>query len=72
MRVALGTDVGAGTGLSVLKEALTAYQLQMLRDDAPPIGPAHLLYLSTRAGALALGLGTRSATSRRAARPTSC
>jgi guanine deaminase len=56
VRVALGTDVGAGTGLSVLKEALTAYQLQMLRDDRPPLGPAHLLYLSTRAGALALGV----------------
>ena len=25
-------------------------------DDAPPIGPAHLLHLSTRAGALALGM----------------
>jgi guanine deaminase len=56
VRVALGTDVGAGTGLSVLKEALTAYQLQMLRPDRPPLGPAHLLYLSTRAGALALGM----------------
>ena len=56
VRVALGTDVGAGTGLSMLKEALTAYQLQMLRPDPPPIGPAHLLYLSTRAGALALGM----------------
>jgi guanine deaminase len=56
VRVALGTDVGAGTGLSVLKEALTAYQLQMLRDDPPLIGPAHLLFLSTHAGALALGL----------------
>ena len=56
VRVALGTDVGAGTGLSVLKEALMAYQLQMLRDDSPPLGPAHLLYLSTRDGALALGL----------------
>ena len=56
VRVALGTDVGAGTGLSVLKEALTAYQLQMLRADRPPLGPAHLLYLATRAGALALGM----------------
>ena len=56
VRVALGTDVGAGTGLSMLKEALTAYQLQMLRPDPPPIGPAHLLYLSTRAGARALGM----------------
>jgi guanine deaminase len=56
VRVALGTDIGAGTGLSMLKEALMAYQLQMLRADAPLIGPAHLLYLSTRAGALALGM----------------
>jgi guanine deaminase len=56
VRVALGTDVGAGTGLSMLKEALTAYQLQMLRQDPPPIGPAHLLFLCTRAGALALGM----------------
>jgi guanine deaminase len=56
VRVALGTDVGAGTGLSMLKEALTAYQMQMLRQDPPPIGPAHLLFLSTRAGALALGM----------------
>jgi guanine deaminase len=56
VRVALGTDVGAGTGLSMLKEALAAYQMQMLREDPAPIGPAHLLYLSTRAGALALGM----------------
>jgi guanine deaminase len=40
----------------MLKEALTAYQLQMLRQDPPPIGPAHLLFLCTRAGALALGM----------------
>jgi guanine deaminase len=56
VRIALGTDVGAGTGLSMMKEALAAYQMQMLRADPPPIGPAHLLYLSTRAGALALGV----------------
>ena len=30
VRVALGTDVGAGTGLSMLKEGLMAYQAQML------------------------------------------
>ena len=47
VRVALGTDVGAGTGLSVLKEALTAYQLQMLRGTTrrrstrPPPVPLH-------------------------------
>jgi guanine deaminase len=56
VRVALGTDVGAGTGLSVLKEALMAYYVQMLREDRRRLGPAHLLHLATRAGAVALGL----------------
>lgn len=32
-----------------------AYQGQMLQPDGVPLGPAHLLYLATRAGALALG-----------------
>jgi guanine deaminase len=54
--VALGTDVGAGTGLSMLKEALMAYHTQMLRPDGRRLGAAELLYLATRAGALALGL----------------
>jgi guanine deaminase len=57
VRVALGTDVGAGTGLSVLKEALLAYKIQMLRPDGVRLAPAHLLYLATSAGAQALGLG---------------
>jgi guanine deaminase len=57
VRFALGTDVGAGTGLSLFKEALMAYHVQKVREDGEPIGPAHLLYLATRAGALALGLG---------------
>jgi guanine deaminase len=52
----LGTDVGAGTGLSLLKEGLAAYQLQMVRDDRHPLSPAHLLHLATRSGARALGL----------------
>jgi guanine deaminase len=57
VRVALGTDVGAGTGLSLFKEALTAYQVQMvLSSDGMPLGPAHLLWLATGAGAAALGL----------------
>jgi guanine deaminase len=56
VRVALGTDVGAGTGLSMLKEGLVAYQMQMLRPDGVRLGPAHLLWLSTSAGASALGL----------------
>ncbi|HYB29027.1 MAG TPA: guanine deaminase [Solirubrobacteraceae bacterium] len=57
VRVALGTDVGAGTGLNMLGEGLTAYQVQMLEGPAGVrLGPAHLLWLATRAGALALGL----------------
>jgi guanine deaminase len=57
VRFALGTDVGAGTGLSLFKEGLMAYHVQMVRPDGHMIGPAHLLWLATRAGALALGLG---------------
>jgi guanine deaminase len=57
VRFALGTDVGAGTGLSLFKEGLMAYHVQMVRTEGHLIGPAHLLYLATRAGALALGLG---------------
>ena len=56
--VALGSDVGAGTGFSLLKEGLQAYFMQQLRGpDGVPLSPAHLLYLATRAGAEALGLG---------------
>ena len=54
--VALGTDVGAGTGLSMLKEGLMAYHVQMLAPDGYRLGPAELLYLATGAGAAALGL----------------
>jgi len=54
LTVALGTDVGAGTGLCLLGEALAAYQGQMLQGH--PLTPAQLLYLATRAGAEALGL----------------
>lgn len=57
VQVALGTDVGAGTGLSMLKEGLMAYQVQMLAGSAGvPLGPARLLWLATGAGASALGL----------------
>lgn len=56
VRVALGSDVGGGTGFSILKEGLQAYQAQMLQPDGVPLGPAHLLYLATRAGAEALEL----------------
>lgn len=53
---ALGTDVGAGGGFSVPKEALQAYLLQRIVPDGFVLGAAHLLYLATRAGAEALGL----------------
>lgn len=56
VRFALGTDVGAGTGLSLLKEGLTSYLVQRLRPDGFRLRPEHLLYLTTRAGAEALGL----------------
>ena len=56
VRLALGSDVGGGTGFSLFKEGLMSYQGQMLHSDGFLLGPAHLLYLATRAGALALGL----------------
>ena len=56
VRVALGTDVGAGTGFGMLKEALMAYQVQMLQPDGVRLGPSELLWLATGAGAGALGL----------------
>jgi guanine deaminase len=56
--VALGSDVGAGTGFSLLKEGLQAYFTQrLLGPNGQPLTPVHLLYLATRAGAEALGLG---------------
>ena len=51
VRFGMGTDVGAGTGLSMLKEGLVAYHVQMVRDQGHMLGPAHLLYLATAAGA---------------------
>lgn len=57
VRVGLGTDVGAGTGFSLLKEGVQSYFMQRLD---PACGVAfsstHLLYLATAAGADALGL----------------
>jgi len=58
--VALGSDVGAGTGLYMPKESLQAYFMQQLLGAAGlPLAPAHLLYLATRAGARALGIDHR-------------
>jgi guanine deaminase len=57
VRIALGSDVGAGTGFSLFKEGLQAYFIQQLRGaDGVPLTAAHLLYLATGAGAAALGL----------------
>ncbi|MFD4327858.1 guanine deaminase [Nocardioides sp. NPDC058538] len=59
VRVAMGSDVGAGTGFSLLKEGLSAYVAQQLLGEAGhPLTPTHLLRLATVAGAEALGLGT--------------
>jgi guanine deaminase len=56
VRVALGTDVGAGTGFGILKEALQSYLMQRVLSDGVLLSPPQLLYLATRAGAAALGL----------------
>jgi guanine deaminase len=53
---ALGTDVGGGLGFSMLKEGLHAYLMQRLAPDPEMLDAARLLYLTTRAGAEALGL----------------
>jgi guanine deaminase len=58
--LALGSDVGAGAGLFLPKEALQAYFIQqMLGPSGLTLTPVHLLYLATRAGARALGLDDR-------------
>jgi len=56
VRVALGTDVGGGTGLGMMKEGLQAYLMQRVAADGVLLDPARLLYLSTLGGAEALGL----------------
>jgi guanine deaminase len=56
--VGLGTDVGAGTSFSLLREGLQAYFVQaLLGANGLPLTAAHLLYLATRAGAEMLDLG---------------
>lgn len=58
VRLALGSDVGAGTGFCLLKEGLQAYLMQRLLGDlGHPLDATQLLYLATRAGALAVGRG---------------
>jgi guanine deaminase len=57
VRVALGSDVGAGTGFTLFKEGLQAYFMQQLLGEAGhPLTAPDLLHLATLAGAEALGL----------------
>jgi guanine deaminase len=56
VRVALGTDVGAGTSFSLLSEGLSAYALQRVAAEPVLLRPGELLFLATAAGAAALGL----------------
>ena len=56
VRVALGTDVGGGTGIGMMKEGLQAYLMQRVAPDGEVLDAARILYLSTLAGAEALGL----------------
>ncbi|MGO3023353.1 MAG: guanine deaminase [Brevibacterium sp.] len=57
VRVALGSDVGAGTGFSLLKEGVQSYFMQQLDPSGGvALNSAHLLHLATAAGAEALEL----------------
>jgi guanine deaminase len=60
VRFALGTDVGGGTGFGLMKEALQAYLLQRVSSEGVMLNSAQLLYLATRAGADALGVGAET------------
>ena len=53
---ALGTDVGAGIGFSILKEAIEAYLMQRVAQAPLRLHAAQLLYLATKAGASAMAL----------------
>lgn len=56
VRFGLGTDVGAGTGFGILKEAVQAHLLQRVAPEPVSLSPAQMLWLSTGAGAEALGM----------------
>ncbi|HWE51755.1 MAG TPA: guanine deaminase [Bryobacteraceae bacterium] len=60
VRIALGTDVGGGTGFGMLKEALQACLQQRLAVDPVTLNPGQMLYLATRAGAEALGIDSKT------------
>ncbi len=54
VRVGLGTDIGAGTSLSLLRALNEAYKIQKLRDHV--ISPFKMLYLATLGGAKTLDM----------------
>ena len=56
VRFALGTDVGGGIGFGMMKEALQTYLQQRVAAQPMTLTPAQMLWLSTRAGAEALGI----------------
>jgi guanine deaminase len=60
VRIALGTDVGGGTGFGILKEGLQAYLMQRVAPQPMTLSPAQMLYLATRAGAEALGIAEQT------------
>lgn len=55
--VGLATDIGAGTGFSMLRTMGAAYEAARLA--GADLAPAEVLYLATRGSAEALGLGHR-------------
>ena len=57
VRVGLGTDVGGGTSLSLLRTASEAYKVLHLQDQ--PLPPSRALYLATLGAAEALSLDDR-------------
>lgn len=57
IRVALGTDVGAGRSFSLRRIAASAYDASLVIDA--PVDPEILLWLATRGGARALGQSDR-------------
>jgi guanine deaminase len=68
--VGLGTDIGAGTSLSLLATMNEAYKVQQLQGES--LSPWKSFYLATLGGARALDLEDRSwVTSCRARKPIS-
>jgi guanine deaminase len=56
VRFSLGTDIGAGTGFGILKEAMQAYLLQRVAPEPVVLTSAQMLWMATRAGAEALSM----------------